>query len=173
MAKHTVRWGGFLWLKHVSVSVVSWRRRYVVECLGLKPCWSLAVGRNSLLEGKKSASRTLAAGHSSGWVCRKCLVMTPCLAWESGWLMRSSRLTEGGKTMESLWSVVRCSVARVLGSSSGRCWESQGRMLCYSCSSWLQWWSGRWWTIPLPLETSDLHPPTHDESSSMKSACPD
>ena len=38
MATHTVRRGGFRWLKPVSVSVVSWRRSDVVECLDLKPC---------------------------------------------------------------------------------------------------------------------------------------
>ena len=47
------------------MSVVSWRRADVAECLGLKPCWSLAGERNSLVEGKMSASRTMAAGHSS------------------------------------------------------------------------------------------------------------
>ena len=38
MATHTVRCGGFRWLKPVSMSVVSWSRADVVECLGLKPC---------------------------------------------------------------------------------------------------------------------------------------
>ena len=47
------------------MSVVSWRRIDVVECLGQKPCCSLAGEINSLIEGKMSASRTLAAGHSN------------------------------------------------------------------------------------------------------------
>ena len=47
------------------MSVVSWTRADVVDCLGLKPCCSLAGERNSLIEGKISALRTLAAGHSS------------------------------------------------------------------------------------------------------------
>ena len=47
------------------MSVVSWRKADVVECLGLKPCCSLAGERNSLIDGKMSASRTLEAGHSS------------------------------------------------------------------------------------------------------------
>ena len=34
--------------------VVSWRRADVVECLGLKPCLSLAGEINSLIEGKMS-----------------------------------------------------------------------------------------------------------------------
>ena len=38
MATQTVRCGDFRWLKPVSMSVVSWRRADVVECLGLKPC---------------------------------------------------------------------------------------------------------------------------------------
>ena len=38
MATHTVRCGGFRWLKTVSMYVVSWSRAGVVECLGLKPC---------------------------------------------------------------------------------------------------------------------------------------
>ena len=38
MATHTVRCGGFRWLKHVSMCVLSWRREDVVECLGPKPC---------------------------------------------------------------------------------------------------------------------------------------
>ena len=37
------------------MSVVSWRRADVVECLGLKPCWSFAGEINSLIEGKMSA----------------------------------------------------------------------------------------------------------------------
>ena len=37
--------------------VVSWRRADVVKCLGLKPCSPLAGERNSLIEGKMSASR--------------------------------------------------------------------------------------------------------------------
>ena len=47
------------------MSVVSCRRAEVVECLALNPCWSRAGERCSLSEGKTSASRTLAAGHSS------------------------------------------------------------------------------------------------------------
>ena len=38
MATHTARCSGFRWLKPVSMSVVSWSRADVVECLGLKPC---------------------------------------------------------------------------------------------------------------------------------------
>ena len=38
MATRTVRRGGFRWLKPVSMSVVSWSKADVVECLGLKPC---------------------------------------------------------------------------------------------------------------------------------------
>ena len=38
MATHNVRCGGFRWLNNVSMSVVSWSRADVVECLGLKPC---------------------------------------------------------------------------------------------------------------------------------------
>ena len=38
MATHNVWCGGFRWLKLVSMSVVSWSRAYVVECLGLEPC---------------------------------------------------------------------------------------------------------------------------------------
>ena len=57
MATHTVRCGGFPWLKIVSVSVVSLKKENVVECLGLKPCCSLAAERNSLIVGKMSASR--------------------------------------------------------------------------------------------------------------------
>ena len=53
----------FRWLKSVSMSVVSWRRADVVECL--KPCCSLDGEINSLIEGKMSVTRTLAAGHSS------------------------------------------------------------------------------------------------------------
>ena len=45
------------------MSVVSWSRADVVECL--KPCLSLAGERNSLIEGKMSAPMTLATGHSS------------------------------------------------------------------------------------------------------------
>ena len=45
--------------------VVSWRKADVVECLGLKLCLSLAGERNSLIEGKMSASRTLGTGYSS------------------------------------------------------------------------------------------------------------
>ena len=47
------------------MSVVSWRREDVVECLGLKQCLYLAGDINSLIEGKMSASRILVAGHSS------------------------------------------------------------------------------------------------------------
>ena len=57
--------GGFRWLQPVSMSVVSWRRPDVVECLGLKLCLYFAGERNSLIEGKMSALRTLADGHSS------------------------------------------------------------------------------------------------------------
>ena len=49
----------------VSMSVVSWRRAYVVKCLRLKPCLSLAGEIKSLIEGKMSPSRTLAAGYNS------------------------------------------------------------------------------------------------------------
>ena len=49
----------------VSMSVVSWRRADVVECLDLNPCYSLAGQRNSLIEGKMRASRTLDAWHIS------------------------------------------------------------------------------------------------------------
>ena len=38
MDTHTVRCGDFRWLKPVSMSVVSWSRADVVECLGQKPC---------------------------------------------------------------------------------------------------------------------------------------
>ena len=38
MATHTIRGGGFRWLKPVSMSIVSWKREDVVECLGLNPC---------------------------------------------------------------------------------------------------------------------------------------
>ena len=38
MATHTVRCGGFHLLKNVSMSVVSWSRADVVECLSLKLC---------------------------------------------------------------------------------------------------------------------------------------
>ena len=74
MAVHTVREGGFRWLKPVSMFVVSWRRADVVECLGMKPCRSLAGEINSLIEGKMSASRTLAAEHSS----EMALYKVPC-----------------------------------------------------------------------------------------------
>ena len=59
MATHTVQLGGFRWLKPVSMSVLSWRRADVVECMGLKPCCSLAGERNSLIEGKMSAQTTI------------------------------------------------------------------------------------------------------------------
>ena len=47
------------------MSIVRLKRAYVVECMGLKPCGSLAGEINSLIEGKRSSSRTLTAGHSS------------------------------------------------------------------------------------------------------------
>ena len=39
-ATQTVRSGGFLWLKPVTMSVVSWSRAEVVEWAGRNPCWS-------------------------------------------------------------------------------------------------------------------------------------
>ena len=96
MATHTVRGGGFRWSKPVSMSVV--RRADVVECLGLKPCLSLAGDRNSLIEGKMSASRNLAAGHSSemGLYEVPCDESLPGLG--IGMTNEVFQIAEGGKT---------------------------------------------------------------------------
>ena len=95
------------------MSVLSWRRADVVECLGLKPCGALVGERTSLIEGKMSASRILAAGHSS----QLGLYEVPC--------DKSLPGLEIGMTNEVYQIEGRrkasCSVARVLGSSSGRC----------------------------------------------------
>ena len=46
-ATQIVRFGGFLWLNPIAISVVNCGRAEVVERSGLKPCWSglLTVGR--------------------------------------------------------------------------------------------------------------------------------
>ena len=62
---HTLYGEGFLLVEACLNVVVSWRKADVVDYLGLKPCCSLAGERNSLIEGKMSASTTLAVGHSS------------------------------------------------------------------------------------------------------------
>ena len=66
------------------MSVVNWSRADVVECLGLKPCSSLSGEKNSLIEGKMSTSRTLAAGHSSEIGLYEVPCVSPCRSWESG-----------------------------------------------------------------------------------------
>ena len=40
IATQSVRSGGFLWLNPIAMSVVNCSRAEVVECSGLKPCWS-------------------------------------------------------------------------------------------------------------------------------------
>ena len=64
--------------------------------------------------------------------------MSPCRVLDLGWLMKSFRSTKGGKTYGSRcrvrWGVLYLGV---LGSSSERRWESQGRMIWSSYSFWL------------------------------------
>ena len=64
-ATHTVRCGGFLWLKPVAISLVSCSKAEVVECPGRKPCWSADGSRWLLMIGSKRASITFAAGQRS------------------------------------------------------------------------------------------------------------
>ena len=58
MATQTVRSGGFLWLNPIAISVVNCSRAEVVECSGLKPCWSGAGMRYLLMVGRIRASMT-------------------------------------------------------------------------------------------------------------------
>ena len=47
------------------MSVVNCSRAEVVECFGLKPCWSGAGRRNLLMDGRIRVSRTFAVGQRS------------------------------------------------------------------------------------------------------------
>ena len=61
-ATQTIRSGGFLWLNPIVMSVGNCSRAEVVECSGLKPCWSGAGMRYLLIVGKSRDYRTFAAG---------------------------------------------------------------------------------------------------------------
>ena len=56
---------GFLWLNPIAMSVVNCSRAEVVECSGLKPCWSGAGRIYLLMVCKSRDSRTFAAGQRS------------------------------------------------------------------------------------------------------------
>ena len=57
-ATQTVRSRGFLWLNPIAMSVVNCRRAEVVECSGLKPCWSgagrIRVSKTFFLLGREA-----------------------------------------------------------------------------------------------------------------------
>ena len=61
----TVRSRGFLSWNPIAMSVVNCSRAEVVECSGLKPCWSGAGRTYLLIVGNSRDSRTLAAGQRS------------------------------------------------------------------------------------------------------------
>ena len=54
--------GRFHWLKSIAIAVVNCSRTEVVECSGLKPCWSGARMLYLLIVGKSRDIRTFAAG---------------------------------------------------------------------------------------------------------------
>ena len=64
-ATHTVRSGGFLWLNPIAMYVVNCSRAEVVECSGLKLCWSGAIRIYLLMVGRIRVSMTFAAGQRS------------------------------------------------------------------------------------------------------------
>ena len=61
----TVRCGGLGWLKPVAIWWVKGRRAVVVDLFFLKPCWASERGRWNSRKGRRSRSRTLAAGQRS------------------------------------------------------------------------------------------------------------
>ena len=64
-ATQAVRSGGFLWFNPIAISVVNFSRAEMVECSGLKPCWSGAGRRYLLMVGRIRVSKTFAAGQRS------------------------------------------------------------------------------------------------------------
>ena len=64
-SRQTNRSGGFLWLNPIRMFVVNCSRVEVVECSGLKPCWSGAGNIYLLIVGKSRDSSTFAAGQRS------------------------------------------------------------------------------------------------------------